>query len=133
MMAFRRYNLGITDGVNAYFANNNVNYKVLDWLSSPFLFLKTASSLDVVTHEAVNTKIVEGTFYGFSLDSYSKNNLGFQYGISAIVAQNKSIEDWLVAMSRKMSCSRCHYLFDIFIVAFSCIFLYFIAHVAHGS
>lgn len=37
-------------------------------------------SLEVPTHEAINEKIASGSFNGFSLDLYLKNNLGFSKG-----------------------------------------------------
>ena len=44
------------------------------------LNIPLAYSLEVSTHEAINKSIAEGSFNGFSLDTYLKNNLGFTDG-----------------------------------------------------
>lgn len=44
------------------------------------LNISLAYSLEVSTHEAINKRIAEGSFNGFSLDTYLKNNLGFTEG-----------------------------------------------------
>jgi len=38
-------------------------------------------ALEVDTHKAINEYIAIGTINGFSLDSYLKNQLGFQNGV----------------------------------------------------
>lgn len=51
-------------------------------------------SLEVATHEAINVRIVGGSFDGFSTDSYLKNNLGFNNGINERV-DNRRVWEWL--------------------------------------
>lgn len=51
-----------------------------------------AFSLNVSTHEAINKRVAEETFDGFSLDNYLKNNLGFTDGIIEKISGEESIK-----------------------------------------
>lgn len=48
---------------------------------SILLYGHLAFSLEVDTHESINERLAKGTFNGFSLDNYLKNNLGFRNGV----------------------------------------------------
>src|SRR4030042_1228754 len=49
---------------------------------------------EVASHEAINIRIAGGTFDGFSLGDYLRNDLGFQNGINQRV-DNSVVWMWL--------------------------------------
>ena len=59
------------------------------------VFIQPLYALNPSTHKAINGRIAQGTFDGFSLDAYLKTTLGISQGIDETVAENTKIIDWL--------------------------------------
>jgi hypothetical protein len=59
------------------------------------VFIQPLYALNPSTHKTINERIAQGTFDGFSLDSYLKTTLGISQGIDETVAENTKIIDWL--------------------------------------
>lgn len=69
-------------------------YKILLFFAFCLLSFTLSFALETDTHELINKHIVENNLYGFSLDSYLKNQLGIQNGIKEEFKSNETKKVW---------------------------------------